>query len=177
LIWFCNDSFLAGIDIERFSKTHVSKPQFFKDRFQCMTNKPSQFNWRCWFTTLFVRDYSRLIAQNFIMQFVEVDAQGDQNDVRDHLFHAAVAESRVSQTVLQLRKSAFRLDGTVDPMIDSRIGKNIGIRLHSILLKRWGELDSLLCGIWILPRFDARRGVGTAFAFVAGVGPNGIHIS
>ena len=111
------------------------------------------------------------------MQFVEVDAQGDQNNVRNDLFHAAVPKSRVSQTILQLRKSAFCLDGTVNPMIDSRIGQNISIGHHPILLKRWRELDSLLRGVRILPRFDARRGVGTVFAFVTGVSPNGIHIS
>ena len=81
------------------------------------------------------------MVQDLAVQFVEVDAQGDQNDVRDHLFHAAVAESRVSETVLQLRKSAFRLDGTVDPMIDSRIGQNIRLRLHPVLLKCRRELD------------------------------------
>ena len=117
------------------------------------------------------------MVQDLAVQFVEVDTQGDQNDVRDHLFHAAVPESRVSQTVLQLRKSPFRLDGTINPMIDSRIGQNISIRLHPILLKRWRKLDSLLCGVRMISRLDARRGVGTVLAFVAGVGPNGIHVS
>ena len=95
----------------------------------------------------FLCDDLRLMVQDLAVQFVEVDAQGNQKDVQGYIFHAAVAESRVSQTVLQLRKSAFRLDGTVDPMIDFRIGQNVHFRLHPMLLKYRRKLDAFLCGV------------------------------
>lgn len=83
----------------------------------------------------FVSDDLRLMVQNLAVQFVGIDAQGDQNNVRDHFFHAAVTESNVSETILQLRKGALRMDGTVNPMINYSIGQNIGFRLHPVLLE------------------------------------------
>ena len=83
----------------------------------------------------FVSDDLRLMVQDLAMQFVEIDAQGDQNNVRNHLFHAAVPKSCVSQSVLQLRKGTLRLDRAVDPVVDSCISQNIGFRLHPVLLE------------------------------------------
>ena len=74
------------------------------------------------------------MVQDLAVQFVEVDAQ----------------------TVLQLRESAFRLDRTVDPMIYSRIAENICLRLHPVLLKCRGELETFLCGVRMISRLDAR---------------------
>ena len=95
----------------------------------------------------FVRDDLHLMVQDLAMQFVEVDAQGDQKDDQGHIFHVAVTESRVSQTGIQPRKSAFRLNGIVDPIIESRIGQNIHFRLHPVLLKYQRKLDAFLCGV------------------------------
>lgn len=104
----------------------------------------------------FVCDDLRLMLQDLAVQFVGVDAQSDQKDVQGHIFHASVAESRVSQTVLKLRKSAFHLNGMVDLMIESRIGQSIHFRLHPVLLKYWIKRDAFLCVVRMISRLNAR---------------------
>ena len=106
------------------------------------------------------------------MEFVDVKRYCDQREIRNNLIHCAMTEPLIVEPILQFGEGSFSLYRSVDTVIDSFSGENIGFRFRSVAFESRRKHDVLPSRIHIPSGLDAFLSILAVHTFITGIDPD-----